>query len=56
MENLKTGHLEDRRRWEDTIKMNLKEIWYESVGWILVSLDRVQWRDLMNAVMNYRFH
>jgi hypothetical protein len=25
---------EDRRRWQDNIKMNLKEIGCESMGWI----------------------
>jgi hypothetical protein len=31
-----------RHRWEDNIKMGLREIGYEFVGWILVTQDRDQ--------------
>jgi hypothetical protein len=41
-----------RRRWMDNIKMDLREIgWY---GGIDLAQDRVQWRALMNTVMNLR--
>jgi hypothetical protein len=34
------------------IKIDLKEIEFENMGWIHVALDRFQWRDLvMNAVI-----
>ena len=43
-----------RRRWEDTIKMNLKSISWEIVDWIGLAQDRNKWRYLVNAVMNLR--
>jgi hypothetical protein len=41
-----------RRRWEDSIKMDLKEIVGSVVDWINVAQDRDKWRDLVNTVMN----
>ena len=41
-----------RRRWEDNIKMDLREVGCEDVGWIDVAQDRDRWRALVNAVMN----
>jgi hypothetical protein len=40
-----------RRRWEDNIGMDIKEL-----GWGLTDLDqnRDEWRSLVNAVMNFR--
>jgi hypothetical protein len=32
-----------RRRWEDNIKMNLREIGIDGVNWIRLAEDRVQW-------------
>ena len=32
-----------RRRWEDNIKMDLKEIGWEDVDWIDVAQDRDNW-------------
>jgi len=43
-----------RRRWEDSIRMGLREIGWEGVVWIQVAQDRYQWRDLVNTVMNLR--
>jgi hypothetical protein len=40
-----------RLRWEDNIKMDLKEIGWEGVDWIHQVQDRVQWQALMNMVM-----
>jgi hypothetical protein len=42
-----------RRRWEDGIKMDLKEIGL-GVEWIHLSQDRNHWRAIVNAVMNLR--
>jgi hypothetical protein len=33
-----------RRRWEDNIRMNLREIWRQGVCLIHVAQDRDQWR------------
>jgi hypothetical protein len=44
-----------RRRWEDNIKMDLREIWFGDVDWIHWAQDRDRWRALMNTVMNLRF-
>jgi hypothetical protein len=43
-----------RRTWEDTSKMNLREIWFEDVDWIHLIYDRDRWRPLVNTVMNVR--
>jgi hypothetical protein len=32
-----------RRRWEDNIKMNLREIGIDGANWIRLDQDRVQW-------------
>jgi hypothetical protein len=44
-----------RRRWEDGIKMDLREIGWGSVEWIHLARDRDHWRAVVNAVMNLRF-
>jgi hypothetical protein len=33
-----------RRRWEDNIKMNLREIGIDGANWIQLAQVRVQWR------------
>jgi hypothetical protein len=43
-----------RRRWEDGIRMNLREIGWGSVDWIQLAQDRNWWRALVNTVMNLR--
>jgi hypothetical protein len=43
-----------RRRWENNIKMDLREIGMEGANWILLAQDRVQWRTSVNRVMNLR--
>jgi hypothetical protein len=43
-----------RHRWEDNIKMDLREIVINGPNWILLAQDRVQWRDFVNTVMNLR--
>jgi hypothetical protein len=43
-----------RRRWEDNIKMDLREIWINGANWIRLSQDRVQWRAFVNTAMNLR--
>jgi len=41
-----------RRRWEDNIKIDLREVGYGGVDWIELAQDRDRWRALVNAVMN----
>jgi hypothetical protein len=43
-----------RLRWADNIKMDLREIGWDSVEWIDVSQDTDQWKALVNTVMNIR--
>jgi hypothetical protein len=39
-----------RHRWEDNIKLDLREIGIDGV----MTQDRIQWRDFVNTVMNLR--
>jgi hypothetical protein len=41
-----------KHRWEDNIKMNLREIGWEVVEWMHLAQDMDKWRALVNAVMN----
>jgi hypothetical protein len=43
-----------RRRREDNIKVDLREIGWGGVDWIDLAQDRDQWRALVNTVMNLR--
>jgi hypothetical protein len=43
-----------RRRWEDNIKLVLREIRIDGANWIQLAQDRVQWRAFANTVMNLR--
>jgi hypothetical protein len=43
-----------RRRWEDNIKMDLREIGIDGTKWFRLVQDRVQWRAFVNTVMNLR--
>jgi hypothetical protein len=43
-----------RHRWEDNIKMDLREIGIGGVNWIQLAQDWVQWWACVNTVMNLR--
>jgi hypothetical protein len=43
-----------RRRWEDNIKMNLRETGIDGANWNRLTHDRVQWRAFVSTVMNLR--
>jgi hypothetical protein len=43
-----------RRRWEDNIEMDLREIGFGDVNWIHWAQDRDRWQALVNTVMNLR--
>jgi hypothetical protein len=44
-----------RSRWEDNIKMDLRENGIDGANWILLAQDRFQWRAFVSMVMNLRF-
>jgi hypothetical protein len=41
-----------RRRWEDNIKMDLREIGIDGVNLIRLAQDRAQWRAFVYMVTN----
>ena len=43
-----------RRRWVDSIRMDLQEVGCGYGDWIGLAQDRDGWRKLVNAVMNFR--
>jgi hypothetical protein len=43
-----------KRRWEDGIRMYLREIGLGGVDWIRLAQERDRWRDVVSAVMNLR--
>jgi hypothetical protein len=43
-----------RRRWEDNIKMDLREIGIGGANWIRLAQDRVQWLAFVSTVMDFR--
>jgi hypothetical protein len=42
------------RRWVDNIKMDLREIGWDSMDWIDLAQNRGQWTALANTVINLR--
>ena len=43
-----------RRRWEDNIKTDLREVGCGGVDWNDLAQETDRWRALVNAVMNLR--
>jgi hypothetical protein len=43
-----------RRRWEDNIKMHLRQVGWEGIDWIDLAQYRDRWWAVVNAVMNFR--
>jgi hypothetical protein len=43
-----------RRRWENWIRMDLREIGLGGVDWIRLAQDRDRWWAVVSAVMNLR--
>jgi hypothetical protein len=48
----KRPHERPRCRWEDGMKMDLREIGWGDVEWIHLAQDRDHWRAVVIAVMN----
>jgi hypothetical protein len=44
-----------RHRWEDNIKMDLREMGINGLNWIQLAQDRVQWQALVSRVINLQF-
>jgi hypothetical protein len=44
-----------RHRWEDNIKMDVREIWIDVANWVRLAQDRVQCRAFVDTMMNLRF-
>jgi hypothetical protein len=40
------------RRWEDNIRIDLREIGWGDMDWVDLAQDRDQWRALVNMVIN----
>jgi hypothetical protein len=43
-----------RCRWVHNIKMDLREIGWGGVDWIVMAQDKEGWRALVNGVLNLR--
>jgi hypothetical protein len=43
-----------RQMWVDNIKMDLRDIGWDGMGWIELAQDRDQWRALVNTVVKLR--
>ena len=43
-----------RRRWEDNIRIDLKEIGIITMNWVVSAKDRDCWRTILNAAWNLR--
>ena len=43
-----------KRRWEDTIRMNLEEIGINTGNWVDSAQDGNYWRALVNVALNLR--
>jgi hypothetical protein len=43
-----------RRRWENSIKMDLRELGIDGADWIRLTQDRVQWRGFVKTIINLR--
>jgi hypothetical protein len=41
-----------RHRWEDNIRMDLREVGWGDVDWIGLAQDRNRWRALVNSLLN----
>ena len=45
-----------RRRWEDNIRMDLKELGINAMNLVYWAQDMDSWRALVNTILNTGFH
>ena len=45
-----------RPKWEDNIRMDIKEIGTNMRNWVYSAQDRDYWRAFVNAALNLGFH
>jgi len=50
----KTPMVRPRHRWENNIKMDLREVGCGVMNWIELAQDRDRWWVLVNALINFR--
>jgi len=43
-----------RRKWEDNIEIDLQKVGCGGLDWIDLAQDRDGWREIVNAIMNFR--
>jgi hypothetical protein len=43
-----------RHRWEDNIKLHLREVGIDGANWIRLAQGRIQWRACVSTAMNVR--
>jgi hypothetical protein len=43
-----------RRRWENNINLDLREIGIDGANWIQLAQERVQWWHFVNTMINLR--
>jgi hypothetical protein len=43
-----------RRRWEDNIKLDLRETGIDGMNWIRLAQNRVRWQAFVSTEMNFR--
>jgi hypothetical protein len=46
--------MEDKRKWENNIKMDFREVGWGDIDWIYLTENMDQWRALVNTVMKHR--
>jgi hypothetical protein len=46
--------MENRRRWDDNIKMDIQKVGYWGMDRIDLAQDRERWRTLLNALIDIR--
>jgi hypothetical protein len=44
-----------KHRWEDNVKMYLRDTGMDGANWIRPARDRIQWRAFVSTVMNLLF-